>query len=292
MRIDSAFGYRAAALAALCALSVAAGGCASFVSSAANNFAGNLGKAIFNQPDPEVVRDGAPAYLLLLDSFVEGNPDSPDLLAASAQLYAAYGAVFADDPERAKILTARALAYGERAACLDFRPACDWPTQSFQAFESTLERLDEDNANTAEAYAVASLAYIRAHSDDWNALTRLPHIESLLLALTDDYDGAELGTLYGYLGILNTLRPPALGGEPEKGRRYFERAIELTGGRDLSLKVELARGYARLLYEQELHDRLLREVLAADPVAEGFTLTNTLAQRDAAELLESGKDYF
>lgn len=273
-------------------MSLAAGGCATVVSSAASGFAENLGKAIFNQPDPEVVRDGAPAYLLLLDSFVEGNPESPDLLAASAQLYAAYGAVFADEPSRAKILTSRALDYSERAVCLDYRRACDWPTQTYQDFEATLGDVGKRHATTAEAYAVSSLAYIRAHSDDWDALTRLPHIEALLLTLTEYREGAALGTLYGYLGILNTLRPPALGGEPEKGRDYFERAIELTGGRDLSLKVEYARGYARLLYEQELHDALLRDVLDTNPVADGYTLTNTLAQQDAAELLESGRDYF
>jgi len=36
----------------------------------------------------------------------------------------------------------------------------------------------------------------------------------------------------------------------------------------------------------------LNEVLAADPKAPGFTLTNTLAQDRARKLLESGKDYF
>ena len=55
----------------------------------------------------------------------------------------------------------------------------------------------------------------------------------------------------------------------------------LSDGKDLSINVEYARGYARLLYERELHDRLLTEVLEADPVQPRLTLTNTLAQRDA-----------
>jgi hypothetical protein len=78
----------------------------------------------------------------------------------------------------------------------------------------------------------------------------------------------------------------------EQGKEYFERAIELTEGRDLSAKVEFARGYARTLYERELHDQLLNEVMAADPEMPGLTLTNVLAQRDAADLLATADDYF
>jgi len=77
-----------------------------------------------------------------------------------------------------------------------------------------------------------------------------------------------------YLGILQLLRPPSLGGVPDQGRAHLERAIELSGGRNLTAKVELAKRYARTLYDRELHDKLLQEVLAADPEAEGLTLFN------------------
>ena len=83
----------------------ALGGCTIIVSSAATNFADNLSAAILNQDDPELVRAGAPSYLLLLDSFVEGNPEDPGILAAGATLYATYGAVFAEDETRASRLT-------------------------------------------------------------------------------------------------------------------------------------------------------------------------------------------
>ncbi|MDZ7770845.1 MAG: TRAP transporter TatT component family protein [Woeseiaceae bacterium] len=46
------------------------------------------------------------------------------------------------------------------------------------------------------------------------------------------------------------------------------------------------------MYDQELHDRLLQEILAAEAEVPGYTLTNVLAQRDARVLLESGADYF
>lgn len=267
-------------------------GCASLVSNAASGFADNLTSAVLNQDDPATVRDGAPAYLLLLDSLIEGNPDSPDILAAAAQLYASYGAVFAREPERAARLTQRARGHGARALCLSFKASCQWQDMDYQAFVDSLSGLKPKHADYVLAYGVASLAYIRTHSDDWNALAELPHMEALLNRYLEIGEPSHAGAVYTYLGVLLTLRPPALGGEPEKGREYFERAIEATNGEDLSVKVEYARGYARLMYERELHDRLLREVLAANADSDGYTLTNVLAQRDAVELLSSADDYF
>lgn len=277
---------------ALIAIAAGLGGCASMISSAASNFADNLSAAVLNQDDPETVRDGAPAYLLLLDSLLEGSPDDPALLAAAANLYASYGAVFADDPERARRMTGRARGYGVKSLCHSYSPSCQWKGMPYDEYESTLAGLEARQATAVYAYSVSSLAYIRAHSDDWNALAELPHIEALLHRYLEISNGESAAAVYGYLGILATLRPPALGGEPEKGRQYFERSINLTGGTDLGTKVEFARGYARLMYEREMHDRLLHEVLTADPYVPGYTLTNVLAQRDAITLLASANDYF
>ena len=276
----------------LAAVALMNSGCASMISSAASNFADNLSAAVINQNDPETVRDGAPAYILLLDSFLQGNPDDPMLLAAAANLYASYGAVFAEEPERAARLTERARNYSVKALCISFAPSCEWEGSTYEEYEASLADLGPKHADIVYAYSVSSLAYIRAHAEDWNALARLPHMNALLLRYLEIDDGEAEGTVYTYLGILATLRPPALGGEPEKGREYFETAIDLSSGNDLSAKVEYARGYARPLYERELHDRLLQEVLAADPESPGYTLTNVLAQRDATELLSSADDYF
>jgi hypothetical protein len=282
---------RSACLALLGTLALSSG-CASLMSNAASNFADNLSEAIVNQNDPQTVRDGAPAYLLLLDSLIEGSPDNPAMLAAGANMYASYGAVFADDPLRAKRLTDRAHSYGFKAMCIRYKPACDWRSITYDDYVATLAGLSEKHADVVYAYGLASLAYIRTHSDDFNALARLPHAEALLTRYLEIGGGDSEASVYVYLGILATIRPPALGGEPEKGRVAFERAIELTDGKDLSAKVEFARGYARLLYERELHDELLNEVMAADPNVRGFILTNVMAQEDAIALLASADEYF
>lgn len=267
-------------------------GCASLVSNAASGFADNLSLAVKNQNDPATVRDGAPAYLLLLDSLLEGNPDDPALNAAAAMLYASYGAVFAEDAARARRLTERAQRYSSTAICASYKPSCKWAGMRYEDFSDSLVGLRDKHSEVVLAHGVASLAYIRAHSDDYVALAALPNMEALLIRYLEISAEESHGTVYGYLGILATLRPPALGGEMEKGKMYFERAIELTDGKDLSAKVEYARGYARTLYDRDLHDRLLNDVLAADPEVPALTLTNVLAQRDAAALLASADEYF
>jgi hypothetical protein len=139
---------------------------------------------------------------------------------------------------------------------------------------------------------VSWLSNLDATSEDWSAVGELPWVEAVLaraLVLDETY---ENGALHGYLGILNALRPPALGGKPDVAREHFERAIELSGGRDLSIKVEYARRYARLVFDQELHDRLLTEVLDAPAEEPRFTLFNVLAKQEAQTLLASSKEYF
>ena len=102
----------------------------------------------------------------------------------------------------------------------------------------------------------------------------------------------EQANVEHFLAVLNTIRPPALGGDFEAGLEHYEKALSLSDGKNLGIKVDFARYYARTLYDRELHDRLLNEVLAADPVQQGYTLFNTLAQSDAQELLDSADEYF
>lgn len=262
------------------------------MSRATDSAATSLSEAILNQNDPATVRDAAPAYLVLLDALVRNDPDSAGSLSAASTLYAAYGVAFVEDAERAKRLTSRARSYGSRAVCAHDERFCDLSERGFEAFNERVGSMDDDDVPVFYAYAVSWLAYMRAHSDDWAVLADLPKVETVLNTLDQQGSDYEQGNIALYLGVLNTLRPPALGGKPEVGRSYFERAIELSEGRDLSAKVEFARGYARLLYDRELHDQLLNEVLAASPEAEGLTLFNVMAQEQARTLLESADDYF
>lgn len=273
---------------ALVLISLGLGGCASLV----NNVADSLTDAVLNQPDPEIVRDGAPAYLIMADAFIEASPDSASALTTGAGLYTAYAAIFVDDPERRRAIATRAWDYGQRAMCARQRDFCGAHDLPFDGFQDLVDTLGEREVKSATAYATSWLAWIQAHSDDWVVVADLPRPEAVLERLLVLDEDAASGALHLYMGQLKCLRPAALGGEPEVGRAHFERAIELSEGRNLMAKVQFATSYARLLYDRELHDRLLEEVLAAEVEADGYTLTNVQAQRRARELLASADDYF
>ena len=267
-------------------------GCSSVVSSVTGNYAGSLSSAVLNQEDPELVREALPAYLLMLDGLAESNPDSVTILSAGAKLYAVYGAALVNDPARAAVLTSRGRDYGVRALCAADSNACELDGLSYDSYAEVIRSVDADAVDALYSYSLSSLAWIRANSGDYKALAGLPKIEVALDQVMQLDPGDLAASTAMYLGILNTLRPPALGGDPELGRKWFEQGIALSEGRDLSIKVEYARGYARLLYDRELHDRLLNEVLAAEVKQPDLTMFNLLAQEQANLLLSSADDYF
>jgi hypothetical protein len=197
-----------------------------------------------------------------------------------------------DDPQRARKLTARGREYGRRALCSAKESICGIWNESYDGFALRLQEVTENEIEALFTFSLSWIAYIQAHADDFMALAKLPFAQLALRRVREIDPRYEEANIEHYLGVLDTIRPPALGGEFESGREHYERAIALSGGRDLSIKVSYARYYARTLYERELHDRLLNEVLAADPVQPGYTLFNTLAQDEAVELLESADDYF
>jgi hypothetical protein len=268
---------------------LAVSGCSSIMT---HTFAEDVSQGILNQDDLETVRAGAPAYLLLIDGMISGNPNDVALLMAGARLYSSYATIFVDDNERAQIMAGKAYRYGARALCIHRPDSCLIANRPFQQFLDFISTTTTDDLNPLYVYATAWAASINARKGKWDALADLPKVETVLERIVDLADDFERGRAHMYLGVLHTLRPPAMGGRPDIGRAHFERALEISGGRNLMARVELARRYARMVFDRTLHDDQLRQVLKADPIEPGFTLSNALAHRQARRLLKSSSEYF
>jgi hypothetical protein len=213
-------------------------------------------------------------------------------LLAAARLYGAYAGGFVAEPERAKHLADRAFGYARRATCERSPPLCAAIGQPFEAFSAAAGKIGAKDIDLLYGLASAWAGRIQQDSGDWNAIADLPKVQLLVervLALNPNYAGGEPHMV---LGVLHSLRPATLGGKPELGKAAFDTAIAQSQGKNLMAKTLYAQYYARLVFDQELHDRLLNEVVAAAPEAPRMTLMNVLAQQRAKALLASGKDYF
>lgn len=257
-----------------------------------DRFAGNLSSAMMDNNDPATVEAGAASYLLLLDALVKQEPDSVAFRQAAASLNSAYAGAFVKDPARAATMTDKALAYALEALCLEHESLCSVRDMSVDVLQQQLARLGRDDVPLIYTAGSAWAGWIQSHSEDWNAVADMPRIEAFMTRVVALDEGYQNGAAHLYLGGLATVLPPALGGRPEVGKAHFEKAIMLSEGHNLLAKVLYAKNYARGIFDRELHDRLLREVLAADPRYPGWTLSNVLARQEAERLLESADEYF
>lgn len=266
--------------------------CSSIVSSATNKMATNLATAITNNDDLATVQAGAPAYLLMLDSFVEGDPDDSKMQISAAKLYSVYAGVFVKDEQRAKRLTQKSLDFALNANCLSEESRCNLKSMDFKQFETVIKTSQKEHIEYLFTLGASWAGWIQSRGGDWNAAAELARVMTIMKHVVKLDEKYESGQAQLYLGVLNTLLPPALGGKPEIGKKHFEKAIEFSQNKNLMAKVLYAEKYARLVFNQELHDKLLKQVLDTEPRIPHFTLINMLAHEQAKNLLKSGKEYF
>lgn len=277
----------------LCAAIPLLAGCASIANKAADKLGTSLTAGIANHDDPETVAAGLPAYLILIDGFIADDPENAGLLLAGAKLYSTYSGGFVIDVERRKRLAARGFDYARRGVCVRDAALCAAiQSGQFDQFERAIAAEQPKDIDTLYVLASSWASWLQADTSDWQRIAELPQIQAALERVWKQDAYYDHGNVLAYLGVLDCLRPETLGGKPERGRDRLEETFEKSGKRNLMPKVLQAEFCARLLYDQPLHDAAIQIVLDADANEPGLTLSNVIAKRRAAELLESGKEFF
>ena len=154
--------------------------CSSIISSATNKMAKNLSTAITNNDDLATVKAGAPAYLLMLDSFIEGDPEDSNMLLSASKLYSAYASVFVKDEQRAKRLTQKSLDFALQANCLSMQERCDLKTMEFKKFEKIISQYEEEHIEYLFTLGASWAGWIQSRSGDWNAAADLARITKIM----------------------------------------------------------------------------------------------------------------
>jgi hypothetical protein len=253
----------------------------------------DVAKAAAKQSDLRVIREGMPAYLMLIDGMVEGWPDKAELLIAAAQTYSSFNAVLGDDKDKeyANLIAAKSRAYALKT--LVVRGFQDPLKSSFDDFAHDVAARGKKDVPYIFWAATCWANWIMLNLDSIEAVAELPRVELMMKKALELDEGFYYGGPHLFMGIWFAARPAIAGGDLQKAKEHFLKAIDLGKGKFLMAYVYYAENYARRASDQALFVATLEKVLQtpADSVPE-LTLINTVAQRKAKTLLSHVKEYF
>lgn len=253
----------------------------------------DVAKAANKQSDLSIIREGMPAYLMLIDGMVEAWPDNEQLLIAAAQAYSSFASLFAADQDEGylKLIAEKARAYALRA--LAQRGFQDPTESSFDAFEEAVKASSKKDVPYLFWAATCWASWIMMHLDSMEAMAELPRVKLMMRRSLELDEGFYYGGPHIFMGIWLASRPTIAGGDLQKAKEHFLKALELGEGKFLMTYVYYADNYARRALDRELFVSTLEKVLEtpADCAPE-LTLLNTIAQQKAKELLARVDEYF
>ena len=281
-----------------------------FAATTSASLAVRASEAIEQHWDPELVGDAMPGSILQLEGVYAVAPDDERLGLALLRAYTSYAYGWVEDEAeeaeargdldaqeallvRARLLHERAKNLGlailrARDAGLDeaIRGGAD-------ALASYLEARYRDRESLPLVFwtGYAWLSAINAGRTP-ELILELPVARAFLeraLAIDESY--------FHYAGLLaiaamESSTATSVGGDTERGRALFERALAATERRFFAVQLECARTYALGTGNRALYVTLLREIIDGGDPAPELRLANRIARRRAIRALRRVDELF
>ena len=257
--------------------------------------------------DFELVGAALPANIKMVEGFLESGQDNRDLLLMAAQAYTSYALVYLEDAlerteedspaataltQRTREMYLRGHRYGVRLLATrhaGFFEAID----KQDSLEAALKECTAEDVPGLFWAGMPLASAVNVSRDDVTMVSQMPKARALIaraLELDEAYYHAGshmiFGSLYGSMG-------KTLGGDPDKAKRHFTRALELTQRRFLMVQLMYAKTLAVQLQDKALFEKLLDEVIKADlSINPTQSLANVAAKRRARRLLARKSELF
>lgn len=166
-----------------------------------------VAKASSKQSDLRILREGTPAYLMLIDGMIQAWPDNDRLLMAGAQSYSSFASLFVEehDKDYANTLYARGKQYALRS--LEMRGIKEPLQRPFDDFRQALKRLGRKDAPYLFWSATCWANWIRLNLDSMEAVSELPRVEWMMTRVLEVYEGFYYGGPHLFMGIWFASRP-------------------------------------------------------------------------------------
>jgi hypothetical protein len=238
--------------------------------------------------------EALPANLKLLEVMLKSDPENQRILTLLGEGYSSYalGFVEDDDPVRARDFYLRGYRYALRILEQEdgLMAALEGPADRLSA---VLENLGRDHVPAAFWTAFGLGSFINLSLSDPDALAQLPRVEALMEFVAEKDSTFYNGGADIFLGTLFGSRPRILGGDTERARMHFERALRINGGTFLMTQVYYARSVAVQTQNEGLFEELLAAVeKAALDVKPEYRLPNAIAKAKAARLMQRRAELF
>lgn len=286
---------------ALCAFPT---GCARFAVNRIGDALAGSGTVFSGDDDPELVRDAIPFSLKLMESLLAESPRHVGLLLATASGFTQYGFAFVQqeadyaeekDLEQATVLRARARRLYLRARGYGLRGLEARHTGFTAALHADPRRAVRlaTKADVPFLYWTAAAwgAALTLSKDSPETVADQPQVEALIDRALELDEGFGGGQIHGFLISYELARPEGTGDAAARSRRHFERAVELSGGRQVSPFVSFAEAVCVKQQNAGEFRDLLEKALKIDPDATPEArLENRIMQRRARWLLSRADD--
>jgi len=266
--------------------------------------------AFQEQWDYRLAGEAAPAGIMQLEGLLRVAPENQDVLMNLAKSYVGYSFGFVEDElqradpsdfDRQDHLRYRARLMYVRARNLMFKYMELEKGGFHEARRGGLETLErwlaeecterEDAGMLMWAGQAWALA-IGMSLDDPDMVADVSAAVAIIEKSAELDERYENSAALSMMAIIKSDFPEALGGEPERGRELFERALELTDRKILLIHLNYARTYAVRTGNRELFDELIAEIIEAGDISPSNRLSNKIARRRAIRLRTQAFDLF
>ncbi len=267
--------------------------------------------AIAQHWDVDLVGDGMPGSILQLEGLYATLPDDEQVGLELLRAYVSYGQGWvepsAEEAEargdldgarelfvRARLLYLRARNIGLHHLRLRDEQIDARIRQGGDSFDHYLAERYTSREDVPfllwTGYAWGSA--INVSREDPELVLDLTTVKSFVeRAVVLDETYFEYGGLT-FLGAIASATPESSGGDPARGREFFERALAGTSRTFFTVQLQYARSYAVTTGDRALFIRLLREIIdGGDPRPE-VRLANRIARRSAIRLLRRVDEFF
>lgn len=251
-----------------------------------------LTDALYQQNDIQLVEDGAPSYLLLVEGLIKSNPKNKDFLVMGIQMFSAYSGAFVKDPERSKIFLNKSKnwALALLRSYSNFNKA---EKGDFDNYNKEIQKFNKKDVPYIFWAANAWIMWIINNSDSLEALMDLPKAKALIDRVNQLDDSYYYGAPHLFYGMFYSFLAESLGGNLTEAKKHFDIALKYSDEKFLMTKVYYALFYLKAKYDKENFIKILEEVVNTDlDKYPELRLLNTLSQNQAKDILKNIDKYF